>query len=170
MTVKFSKNVFYSNEVVNADVHFNNSQSDVAVSSVVFKVVQDMRLRVQNHSKSETYVLSSSSKEVKMPARHPIAINVNMQINLDEVPSGNKVKETKKVGGQRIKRSNSELSLMKEIQPACHSGSEISNSYHLTVALVYDNWQDQCCVTGPEVSIPFSIIPVELNHMQQYGF
>ena len=105
-----------------------------------------------------------------MPARHPIAINLDMQINLSEVPSGNKIKDTKKFEGKRIKRSNSELSLMREMQPACHSGSEISNSYLLTVELVYADLNHQCCVSGSSVTIPFSIIPVELNHMQQYGF
>jgi hypothetical protein len=57
MKVKFSKNVFFSNETVSAVVHFDNSQSDVAISKVNFSVLQNLCLRVQGHSFDKSYNL-----------------------------------------------------------------------------------------------------------------
>ena len=56
-----------------------------------------------------------------------------IKIDLKGLGSNNEVKELKKVknSNAKIRRSNSELELMKQIQPACHAGDEIACGYTL---------------------------------------
>ena len=85
LSVNFDKNVFYSNEIANADVMVDNSKSQLKINEVEFQVTQKLRIEAGHgfhHRWNGDFDVLENKDQSGVEAGHPEQVAKRMTLNL----------------------------------------------------------------------------------------
>ncbi len=134
-------------------VYMDNSQCQIDVKKISFKVKQTMVLDagLHKHIVNDTLVQDQTSG----PAARVKDFKTELVLDLSKIKFD--VPHFKKKKGQQKKQTPEDLFMFANVQPATNS-KHITNQYSLVIEVEYKGCT--CCSNLPDAKTPLTIVPI----------